>query len=585
MSHARARVLGPIVVLAGIVCLAGHAAVAGAQTVIVSPLRGTSTALPQTQISFLGAPIADLRRVSVLGSSSGSHAGQLRAYAGLTGASFIPSKAFRAGERVTVTAKLKGATLRTNFSIGVRAGVPLAGFPPVPSAPTDVQSFHSRPDLKPPVFTVTTPAAASASPGDILTTPSLGPGQPGPIILDGSGALVWSQPEPAGMEAAALDVQRYQGKPVLTFWEGTILKAGFGRGTDVVLGTDYRPVARISAGNGLRADLHEFKITPQGTAIISSFSPVHADLSSAKGPRRGITFDGVIQEVDIATGLVVWEWHSLSAVAPSESYAAAPKSSTAPYDYFHVNSAFVDPRGNVLISARNTWGVYLVSRRTGKLIWRLGGKKSTFKLGAGVRFAFQHDAQRQPDATISLFDDEAGPPVKPPSAGKFIRLSLRRKTATLVRTVGHTPPLLSTSQGNLQALPNGNSFIGWGGLPNVTEFDAHGQIVFDGHFPAKVNSYRAFRKTWAGEPVDIPSLAIVPGPPGNGTAYASWNGATQVASWRLLAGKNASSLAPVATVPRGGFETPMALPAGAAAAAVQALGSAGQVLGSSKVNG
>ncbi|MGI8557783.1 MAG: arylsulfotransferase family protein [Solirubrobacteraceae bacterium] len=583
MSGERARRSAVIVgFTAALCCLFGSfAAAASAQRVIVSPLPGTSTALPQTQISFLGAAIGDLSRISVVGSSTGGHSGQLRAYGGLTGTSFVPSKPFRGGELVAVVARLKTRTVRTTFRVAVVAPVPLGGFPGIPAKPGDVLSFRSRPDLQPPKFTVSTPASSSAQPGDIFATPSVGPGQHGPMILDGSGALVWSHPEPTGTDAADLSVQSYQGRRVLTWWEGKIIKSGFGRGQDVVLGEDYRPVARISAGNGLQADLHEFRITPQGTALITAFSPVRADLSSAKGPRRGVALDGVIQEIDIATGLVVWEWHSLSAVAPSASYMAAPKSSRAAYDYFHVNSVFVDRVGNLLVSARNTSGVYLVSRRTGGLIWRLGGKQSTFKLGPGVPFAYQHDAELAPHGTISLFDDEGAPPVKPPSAGEIIRLSFSHRTASLVRRFVHRPPLLTGSQGNLQVLPNGDRLVGWGGLPNITQFDRHGRIVFDGHFPEHENSYRAFRATWAGQPTDAPSLAITPGPPGNGTAYVSWNGATQVAAWRLLAGPTASTLAPVATAPRTGFETAIALPPGAAAAQVQALGSNGEVLGSS----
>lgn len=584
MSRVRARIRSAVILSTAVLSLFAPVA-AEAHRVIVSPLPGTRTASARTQISFLGAPVAELKNVSVVGSSTGRHAGHLRAYAGVTGASFVPLRAFHDGERVTVTARLKARTLRTNFTVAVVAPVSNAGFKPIPGAPADTQSFHSRPDLKPPVFTVSTPASAAAASGDIFATPSLGPGQHGPMILDGAGGLLFSQPEPAGVDATDMRVQRYQGKPVLTWWEGKIISGGFGRGQGVVLGADYRPLARVSAGNGLQADLHEFTLTPQGTAILTAFNAVRADLSAVKGPRNGIALDGVIQEVDVATGLVVWEWHSLSAVAPSASYIPQPKSSDAPYDYFHVNSAFVDPQGNLLVSARNTSGVYSISRRTGKAIWRLGGKRSTFALGAGVRFAYQHNAEREADGTIGLFDDEGAPPVKPPSAGKIIKLDFAHKTAKLVKAFAHTPPLLTGSQGNLQVLANGDGFVGWGGLPNITEFDASGRIVFDGSFPKGENSYRAYREDWVGQPVDAPALAVVPGPPGGGVAYASWNGATQVASWRLLSGASAASLAAVATVPRAGFETAIALPAGAGAAQVQALDGAGRVLGTSKVSG
>jgi hypothetical protein len=289
----------------------------------------------------------------------------------------------------------------------------------------------------------------------------------------------------------------------------------------------------------------------------------------------------------------MWEWHSLGHVALSESYSKPPATPGGYFDYFHVNSLETDRHGNLLISARNTWALYQIDARSGAVTWRLGGKKSTFALGPGVQFAYQHNALWLPNGDISLFDDEGGPPVKPPSRGEVIALDQKAKTATLAGQFVHGPkPLLTNSQGNLQALPGGGWMVGWGGLPNLTEFNAGGQVLYDAQLPAGEFSYRVYREPWSGRPSEPPSIVAKQTstcPPGAAclvagrtTVYASWNGATGVASWQLLSGTSASHLTPVSTTPRSGFETMISAPT-AAFVQARALSAAGKVLGSSKV--
>jgi Arylsulfotransferase (ASST) len=557
-----------------------------APPVTISPLPGTPAALPQTQISFLGVSLRNLSHLVVSGSSSGRHPGRLKSYQAVTGTSFLPSRPFKAGERVTVSARDKLArgsrTLTTHFTVGQSEPVPLTGFPIVKGAPTDVQSFQSRPDLTPPTVTVTTPASGAA-PGLVFTTPTLGPGQHGPLIFDNSGALVWSHPLSGENEAENLQLQQYRGKPVLTWWEGQTLTLGYGLGTDKIFDTSYKSVATIRAGNGMQADGHEFLITPQGTAIIVAYSPVRANLSSVGGAFSGIAVDTALQEIDIKTGLVVWQWNSMGHVGLDESYSSAPGNPANAFDYFHLNSVFVNGHGDLLVGARNTWGAYLISKRTGAIMWRLGGKKSTFAMGPGAQFAYQHDVRLQPNGLVSVFDDEGAPVVTGPSRAELIKLDQTKKTATLVQQFTHSPALQTFSQGNAQALSNGDWMVGWGGLPNLTEFNAQGQPVFDASFPTGEDSYRAYRTVWAGQPTDSPAVAATHSATGAEMVYASWNGATGVASWQVLVGASATTLTPVATAARSGFETTISLPGGAPNIEVRALSSTGKVLGTSKV--
>jgi len=564
----------------------GLCASASASTVTISPLAGTLTAMPGTQISFLGASAGALGSISVLGSSSGHHSGTLRSYASATGASFVPSKPFTPGERVTVHASLKSSTgavssLSGSFTVAQPVAVPATSFPSAPGKPGDVQSFQSEPELHPPVVTVHQPAGTGSAPGYLFAAPFLGPGQYGPMIFDNAGNLVWFHAVPSGQDAADFRTQIFRGKNDLTWWQGHTLQLGYGLGEDVIANANYKTVSVVRAGNGLQADEHEFNVTPQGSAYILAYSPVQASLASAGGPAQGVAVDGVIQQIDVHTGLVMWEWHSLGHVDVSESYSKTPAVPTAPYDYFHINSLTTDKHGNPLISARNTWALYDISAHTGTVLWRLGGKKSTFALGAGVPFAFQHNALWLPNGNISLFDDEGAPAIKPPSRGEIVKLDLKAKTATLVsqlvRTLG---PLSTGSQGDVQSLPGGGWMVGWGGLPNLTEFNAQGQIVYDAQLPAGENSYRVYREPWVAQPTVPPAiLARVTG--ATTTVYASWNGASTVASWQLLTGASAKQLAPVSTTPRSGFETTIPAPA-AAFVEVRALSAAGRVLGASK---
>ena len=447
-----------------------------------------------------------------------------------------------------------------------------------PGSAAEVQSFHSRPDLHPPVVTVTAHSPEAAT-DDVFVAPYTGPGQAGPMILDQNGSVVWFKPLPRNVSATNLQVQEYAGKPVLTWWEGDISVHGFGLGDDVIDDGSYTKIAQVRAGDGLQADLHEFRLTPRGTALITAYDPILCDLSSVGGPAYGAVTDAVLQEIDVRTGLVRFQWTSVDHVAIGETYSPQGSSVGFPLDFFHINGIAPDPDGSLLVSARNTWTIYDLDGRSGRIRWRLGGKHSSFAEAPGARTAWQHDPQLLPNGSISIFDNGSYPTVHAQSRG--IVLELGKGTATLLSQLTHGPPLIAESQGSLQALGNGNWFVGWGQVPDFSEFGPSGTLLFDAHLPRFDQSYRSFRFPWVGQPTHRPSLAFRPGPPGAGAAYASWNGATLISSWRLLAGPSPAQLTPVAVAPHTGFESAIALPPGAPGPdlAVEALNAAGGTLG------
>ncbi len=552
----------------------------------VSPLPGSYDASAHTQISMLGAPASAISDVSTSGSLSGGHGGKLRAYSQGDGASFLPSKPFVEGETVTVRGKVRSGTRTRRFAysfvVATEDNLPYSE-PNLPSGQdyNEKMHFRSAPTLEAPAVSVTASSAAS-EPGDIFAAPYSGPGPAGPMIFDEAGNLVWFKPLPGGVSATNLQVQQLDGKPVLTWWQGYIPKQGFGQGEEIIDNGAYQQIGRVHAGNGYKADLHDFHITASDTALMTVFNPIDCDLSSLGGPSGGAVNDSIFEEVDMRTGLVRREWHSLDHVPLSDSYSTATGASKEwPYDYFHINSIDQSANGTTLISARNTWAMYVLNTTTGQLKNQIGGHHSGVKLAEGTQTAYQHDATTLAGGDISVFDNGSVPKVHPQSRGLVLAISPQSDAATVVAQYEHSPALSSESQGNIQQLENQDFFVGWGQQPYFSEYSATGQLLYDAHWHGSYESYRAYRFAWTGAPTGAPSIAASASAAGPVTVYASWNGDTRTRSWRVLAGGSPQTLAPVATAPRSGFETAIATPAAAAYVQVQALGASGEVLGSS----
>ena len=572
--------------LVAILCLPSRAC-ATLSPVSVFPIPGSRLASPRAQIAFRGLPAGQLGTIVVRGSRTGVHTGSIVGDSDGQGGSFVPFTRFTPGEVVTVSTSLSivrapGGTFR--FTIATPAGgIPPGHWPAASRVRGDVWRFRSRPDLAPAAVRITKLSSRTAR-GDIFLAPQYGPVQDGPMILGPDGGVVWFKPLSGSESAADFRVQSYRGEPVLTWWQGHVT-AGGGVGEDVIYNTAYQQIAVLHAANGLSADLHEFEITPQGTALITAYYPVFWDASSVHGSPRQIVLDSVVQEIDIPTGLVLFQWDSLDHVPLNDSYGKLPmRGSGHPYGYFHVNSVELDRDGDLVVSARITRAAYKISHQTGAVIWRLGGKHSSFKLGPGASFAFQHDVRVRSnnDLFVTMFDNGAGPPtVHTQSRGLKLMLDLKHMTARRVAEHDHAPPLLSNFEGNFQQLPNRDDFMGWGQQPYFTEYDPRGRLIFDGRFVDANSNYRAYRLPWSGAPVTLP--AVTAAKHGRMTVvYASWNGATAVASWRVLGGGSLAALRTAATAPKRGFETSITI-AAQRYMAVQALDGSGNVLATSPV--
>jgi hypothetical protein len=401
------------------------------------------------------------------------------------------------------------------------------------------------------------------------------------MIVDRRGQLVWFG-QPLAGTPLNFSQQEYQGQSVLTWSAGRVSAAGITYGTSYIADSSYAVIAKVNAGNGAETDLHEFTITPQGTALITAHRQVPDDLSSIGGPKKTSVMVSSAQEIDIATGKVLFEWNSLDHVPLAESRQTfAGVSATVPYDYFHINSVSLASDGDLLISSRNTWTVYKVSRSTGAIQWRLGGKKSDFTAGPGATFYWQHDSRMVAPDLLSVFDNGSTPPEEAMSRGLLLDLDTSAMRVTLRRAFAHPARLLVDFQGSMQLLPDGNVLVGWGTQPYFTEFAADGSLVLDGQLPVGDQSYRAFAVDWTGHPPGNPAVVTRPNPAGGSAIYVSWNGATEVRTWTVLAGASPSALRAAGSQPKGGFETMISVNSEGPYFAVTAQDSAGRTLGRS----
>jgi Arylsulfotransferase (ASST) len=561
----------------------------------ISPADGTPDASPRTGISVLGPRPSDISSVTVKGSTSGSHAGRLLPFSRKRGAVFQPDEPLTEGERADVVVRVKGRKAQ-KLSFTVARLVTNPPFIQVTATqPDKLQSFVSEPVMKPPKITV---LKRGGSPDPVFLTPLPSPivhpgstttitltpvGLGGPLIVDRAGNVVWFKQEQRPNVAANLQIQRFDGKPVLTWWRGPVTVAAYGLGEGIIADTRYRTKYTVRAGNGYAMDIHEFSLTPEGDAMFPVYSLVKVHVPGTPKGTLTTMIDSILQQVDVRTGRVTWEWHSLAKIPVSDSYATQENS--AFFDVYHINS--IEPVGEdrVLVSMRDTSTIYLIDRPSGRIVWKLGGKSSDFKLGRGARFWFQHDARMVGPNRVSLFDDEAGPPqVAPTARALFLSLDMRKKRASVEAQYTRSNDTSPQSEGSVQVLDDENVFAGFGAEPFFTEWTKSGKKVYDARLPIDDGSYRVYTYPWRTTPKTRPAIAARSGADGAVAVYASWNGATEVARWQVLAGAGAGSLRPAGSSKgRTGFETRIDLPSSSAALyAVQALDAKGKVLSTSR---
>jgi hypothetical protein len=469
-------------------------------------------------------------------------------------------------------------------------------------------SFRSTSSLHPPKLSTPVPTIAGRlARGYFLTTSSYNKtsrmpevGQGGPLMLDSRLQPVWFRPISSKQSAFNLQEQRYQGKPVLSWWQGVVSAVGVTiSGEDVIVDQHYHEIGKPLVGQqGWVISPHDFVISGNDAWVTAYKTVTGVDLTRYGGAKNGAVLDVAVQKYDLTTGQLLFSWDALNPggtanIPLSQSKQPAPKQSTAAWDAYHLNSIQLVGGSQFLASVRNTWSAYLVNIGSGKIVWTLSGdpKLSSFSLPKTARFHWQHHVELQPGGLVSMFDDACCPLLDnghvgsasgSASRGLLLKLNMAKHTGSFVSQYTLAKGLFTATLGSMQLAGKGNVVVGWGSAPFFSEFSRGGKLLFAAKWPGPDISYRVFLDSWVGLPT-YPPRGAARRSSGKTTVYASWNGATRVASWQVLAGSSKTHLTSAGgRTPKAGFETAISVSGSHTWFAVRALNSAGHVLGTSK---
>lgn len=449
---------------------------------------------------------------------------------------------------------------------------PRSAFPGFLTVPQDI-----------PHFRVTTPAT-DMSEGDVFVSPFYWTKNTTGsylLILDGQGKLVYYKS--MADELGAFDF-KLQPNGMLSYYDQLTSRY-------VLMNSKYQVADTYQAGNGYVADLHDFLLLPNGNALLMAYDAQSIDMSQfVQGGNPDALVTGlIIQELDPSKN-VIFEWRSWDhfSIFDSTSDLTADK-----VDLVHGNALAVANDGNLLLSSRNQSEITKIDLQTGDVIWRLGGKAGMFQFVDGEPFAFQHDVRQLPNGEITVFDNQGSPANPAASHGLMYRVDQVSKTARQIWSYTHDPQVFATFMGNTQVLPDGNVFLSWGSpstkdpyaYVSMTEVSPRGHTLFELSFDEPYVSYRAFRFPWKASPVTQPDLAFKAHADQLTLGY-SWNGATDVAGYRVFGGSVPDRLKVLQTVDKSDFETQSelsALPSGECYFQVAALDAQGAEMARSKL--
>ncbi|KAJ5697787.1 hypothetical protein N7488_011471 [Penicillium malachiteum] len=442
-----------------------------------------------------------------------------------------------------------------------------------------VQTYKSSP-IQAPYLNIT--KVGQTEPGSIfLTVRDKLRGVIYPSIYSDDGQLIWQGPKGSQF---ALQPQVLDGEPVLVYWNG-VANLGFGHGHISILNTSYDEIHRVTldcqqqnivtvydqpVGIDSCLDLHENQFTDSGTVLAMVVNVTQADLTSVDGPKEGWIQDGVIYEIDLKTNDILFRWSAFEHIDELPmSYVMAPFNATGdvgskrtnPWGYSHLNSV-AKYGDSYLLSSRQMCAIFLVAPN-GSVKWTLHGQTGgDFNLGPDTNFCFQHDVRVVSESpgrvVLSLHNNDNTESTKGVAftTGMVLEVELEgSKNVTLKRRMwDHVDLVFSTAQGGFQSLSNGHVLLGHGAVPRFEEFDENDSLVMRGSFgyDGNMESYRTYRCPWVGRPSAEPDVIACPAGEGiNSTAvFMSWNGATDVESWKVYSGTQV-----IGTAIRNGFET------------------------------
>jgi hypothetical protein len=533
-----------------------------------SPLQNAEYVSKAATIAVRYGPILSDQNVehlnfTIRGSKSGLHEGRTVLADDHKTVIFKPHEPFTPGEKVTVNVSSLQLDAETSYpglayaftvAINQQPGTPGSGEladPPKPSKPprSAFPDFLTVPqDI--PHFTL---SRISSDAEDIFVAPfywtesTVGSYL---LILNTRGQLIYYQ-----SVAGALDAWDFKQQP-----NGLLSYYSQKDSIFYIMDSHYQVVDTYQAGNGYAADLHDLQILPNGNALLMIYDAETIDMRRVVwGGKADATVTGlVIQELDPSRN-VIFEWRSWDHFSFGDSSAPLTDQKI---DLVHGNALSLATDGNLLLSSRALNEITKIDIQTGDVIWRLGGRANMFTFVNGQPFAYQHDVRQLPNGDITIFDNHGTPQSPAPSQGIEYKLDETNKTAAQVWSFSPARPVFATYMGNTQRLPNGNTLLSWGApytkngftFDSLTEVTADNHILFELVFDQPYVSYRAFLFPWHGFPDTRPALAYKV----NGNAISlgySWNGATEVAAYRVYGGSSEHSLDLIEEKQKNDFET------------------------------
>jgi hypothetical protein len=264
------------------------------------------------------------------------------------------------------------------------------------------------------------------------------------------------------------------------------------------LDSSYNLIQTFTTADSFTVDVHDLRVLPDGSYYIFGKRLVTMDLSQYGGSTSAQVIDGALQEFD-SEGNLVFEWDALEhyKITDVDGLDVNTQLNQQLIDFSHFNSVDFDSDTTLLISARDLDEVTKISRNTGDIIWRFGGKNNQFTfINDTIGFSRQHDVRRFSNGGISIFDNGTFHLVPISSAVEY-ELDEANKTATLVRRIYHDN-IFTDTEGSVQEMSNGNRVISWGHNwnPVVTEVKPNDSIVVDLSYQHYIDTYRAFKYQW-----------------------------------------------------------------------------------------
>ena len=484
----------------------------------ISPIPGSAMNLPEASIIIREGDLINESSLfeknlfEVIGSKTGKHMGDVILSSDKRTLIYYPSNNFAPGEEVFVSFSGKvrrvgnEELLPIDFNFFIRKNPAnencegsLEDLPEIKKSfnlfnpSTTYGDIFNQADSLPADFpNVTVSISNDPAPGYIFLAPYNYPHYYNSylLIIDNGGTPIFYQKSSSWNTDFTLQPKGY-----LSYWDQQAESF-------LVMDSAYSIIDSFGCANGYSTNFHEFLLLENDHSILMSydFQTVRMDTVVQGGDSAAVVIGLVIQELDSEKNVVL-QWRSWDHIEITDATEDVDLMAHT-IDYIHGNAIEVDWDGNLLLSSRHLDEITKIDRKTGKIIWRWGGKKSRKNeflfINDPITFSHQHDIRRTDEGTYTIFDNGN---LHTPSFSRGLEYELdeNAKTATLIWEFNNDPKTYARAMGSTLKLENDNVLIGWGLHYNnrsVSEIKQDGTVALELFLPDTIYNYRAFKFPW-----------------------------------------------------------------------------------------